>query len=209
MTKTTYAICLSALLIAAPLSATAQTTSTDDITVHVGRASRAVQAYGRSRSVEDLRSAVFEMQAAGNLHALKPDTFVAQRRTIVRGWAQLFKVIDDSYDPTYDPNDPNVRPHWHLPDPQDIPDPNARAAAAAAIAANKQKIARATHYLDVQNVDLLAQSSMKAQLNQFRKVEPDGTDADFTMLDGILQQAGLSSVRRTKINRMFYARPGG
>ena len=65
------------------------------------------------------------------------------------------------------------------------------------------------HYLDVQNVDLLAQSSMKAQLNQFRKVEPDGTDADFAMLDGILQQAGLSSARRTKINSMFYARPGG
>ena len=186
---TTCALCLSAVLLAGPVSAVAQTLATDDVTVHTAGASRALQTYSRSHSIGDLRAAVYEMVAAGNLHALKPDTFVVQRRTVVRGWAQVLKAIEDSYDPTFDPADPKNRPVWQH--------------------ATQQQLARMNHYLDVQHVDMLAQSSLKVQLDQFRKVEPDGTDADFAALDGILQHAGLSSARRMKINSMFYARPGG
>jgi hypothetical protein len=147
--------------------------------------------------------------AAGNLNGLKPNTFVAQRRTLIQGWAELFKAIDDSYDPTYDPDDPKNRPVRNLSNPRDIPDPKLRAAAEAEAAANAQKIARQTHYYDLYRVDVLAQNSLKMQWDQFRRLEPDGTDADFAALDRILQQTGLSNVRRTKVNAMFYARPGG
>lgn len=204
----TKAMCLGTLLIAGSVGAALGATP-DEITVHVSSSSRAVQAFSSSHSLADLRTAVDEMVAAGNLHALKPDTFVAQRRTLVRGWGQVFKAIEDSYDPTYDPNDRNNWPAWGLPDPQGVQDPKARAAAVAAITANQQKIKRASYYHDLNVIDLIAQNALKVQLNQFRKVEPDGTDADFAGLDGILQRSGLSHARRMKINAMFYARPGG
>jgi hypothetical protein len=178
---TTCALCLGAFLLAGPVSAVAHRPATDDVTAHTAGASRALQAYSRSRSIDDLRAAVYEMVAAGN--------FVAQRRTVIRGWAQVFKAIEDSYDPTFDPADRKNRPDWQH--------------------ANQQQMAEMKHYLDVQHVDMLAQSSLKVQLDQFRKVEPDGPDADFAALDGILQQAGLSSARRMKISSMFYAHPGG
>ena len=47
---------------------------------------------------------------------------------------------------------------------------------------------------------------MKAALDLWRRVEPNGTPADFEALDAILQQAGLSTARRTKIDAMFYER---
>jgi hypothetical protein len=196
------------LAIAGSVTATAATPASDEVSAHVDGSSRALQIFARSHSLADLRSAVDEMEAAVNLHALKPDNFVAQRRTLVRGWAQLVKTIEQSYDPTYDPNDRNNRPISGLPDPQSIPDPNGRAWAEAALAANSEKIRRASYYHDLLIIDMRAQTELKTSLDLFRKVEPDGTLPDFAALDGILRQAGLSTARRTKIDAMFYARPG-
>jgi hypothetical protein len=209
LTTTTRALCLSALVIAGPARVMAQAPPTDAVTVHVGAASRAAQAFSRSHSIADLRPAIDEMVSAGNLPGFKPDTFVAQRRTFVRGWAQVLKVIEQSYDPTYDPNDRNNWPAWGFGDPQYIKDPQMQAAAVAALAANDQKVKRMAFYHDRRVLDMLAQATLKVQLDQLRRVAPDGTDADFAELDAILQQAGLSSALRTKINAMFYARPGG
>ncbi|HEY0396318.1 MAG TPA: hypothetical protein VGD01_17675 [Candidatus Elarobacter sp.] len=193
-------------LIAGSLTAEGATPMPDEVTAHANTSSRALQAFAHSRSFADLRLAVDEMEAAVNLHALKPETFVAQRRTLVRGWAQVLKAIEQSYDPAYDPNDRNNWPIRGLPDPQTIPDPTERARVAAALAANSEKIRRASYYHDLSVIDLRAQTLLKTSLDLFRKVEPDGTPADFAALDGILQQAGLSSTRRTKIDAMFYAR---
>jgi hypothetical protein len=63
-----------------------------------------------------------------------------------------------------------------------------------------------SQYHDLHVIDLLALNSLKVQLNQLRKFEPDGTDGDFAALDGILKEAGLSNARRLKIDTMFYAR---
>ncbi len=207
---TTRALCFSVLLMAAPVGVMAQVpATTDNVTVHVAVASRAAQAFSRSHSLLDLRPAIDEMVSAGNLPGFKPDTFVAQRRTLVRGWAQVLKAIEQSYDPTYDPNDRNNWPVWGVPDPQYIKDPQTRAAAVAALAANDQKVKRMSYYHDLHVLDRLAQTTLKVELDQLRRLAPDGTDADFAALDAILQQAGLSSALRTKVNAMFYARSGG
>ncbi|HEY0614742.1 MAG TPA: hypothetical protein VGC96_08875 [Candidatus Elarobacter sp.] len=190
------------------MTVTAALAGMDEITSHVAGASRSVQAFSRSRSFEYLRSAIREMAAAGNLRALTPATFVVRRRTLVRGWAEVLKAIEQSYDRTYDPNDPNNRPRLGLPDPRYARDAQARAAAEAAIAANQQKVTRAAYYHDLAIMDMLAEATMKAELAQFRRVEPDGTDADFPALDEILRRAGLSSARRAKIDAMFDAHPG-
>ncbi|HEY0395113.1 MAG TPA: hypothetical protein VGD01_11525 [Candidatus Elarobacter sp.] len=204
-----YVLYSSAILMTSPVCSAAQQQATDDLASHAAGATRAVQAFSRTHSTEDLRTAVFEMLAAGNLNGLKPSTFVAQRRTLIRGWAELFKAIDDAYDPTYDPDDPKNLPARNLPDPRDIPDQKLRAEIAAEVAANPQKIARRAHYFDLYRVDMLAQNSLKMQWDQLRRVEPDGTDADFAALDRILQQTALNTARRTKINAMFYARGVG
>jgi hypothetical protein len=147
------------------------------------------------------------MGFAANIDALKSQTFVAQRRALVRGWAKVFKTVEQSYDSTYDPNDPHNRIQWGLPDPQYIQDPKARALAVLASAANQQNIKRAGHYHDLMVIDLRAQGLLRVSLDLFRNVEPDGTPPDFAALDGILQQARISSARRTKIDAMFHARP--
>lgn len=203
------ALCLSIFLMAGPVGVRAQTPATDNVTAHVGDASRAAQAFSRSHSFVDIRSAIDAMVSAGNLPGFKSGTFVAQRRTLVGGWAQVLKAIEQSYDPTYDPNDRNNWPVWGLPDPQYIKDPQTRAAAVAALAANDQKVKRMSYYHDLHVLDALAQNTLKMELDQLRRMAPDGTDADFAALDAILQRAGLSSALRTKIDSLFYARPGG
>jgi hypothetical protein len=204
----TCAICLISFVMGGSATTTAATPASDELATHVASSSRALQTFTRSHSFADLSSAVDEMEAASNLHALRPDTFVAQRRTYVRGWAQVLKAIEQSYDPAYNPNDPNDRPISGLPDPQSIPDPNRRATVAALVAANPQKLARASYYHDLLVIDMRAQALLRVTLDQFRKVEPDGTPPDYAALDGILQQAGLSAARRTKIDALFYARGG-
>jgi hypothetical protein len=181
---------------AAAVCVMAQAPATDNVTVHVGAASRSAQAFTRSHAFVDLRAAIDEMVSAGNLPGFQPDTFVAQRRTLVGGWAHVLKAIKQSYDPTYDPNDRNNWPVWGLTDPQYAKDPQTRAAAVAALAANDQKVKRMSFYHDLHVLDLLAQNTLKVELDQLRRLAPDGTDADVAALDTILQQAGLSSALR-------------
>ncbi len=205
MFKMACALSLSAFCIVTPAQTLAQT-PTDNVAVHVAAASRAADTFAQSRSLADLRSAIDEMVSAANLPGFKATTFVAQRRTLVTGWAQVLKVIEQSYDPSFDPNDRTNWPVWGLPDPRSISDPALRAAAVAANAANDQKVKRISAYHDLHVLDLLAQHTMKFELDRLRTLAPDGTDADFTALDAILRRAGLSSALRTKLDTMFYAR---
>jgi len=200
-------VCVISMSFVVPATSAAAVPATDELTAHVDASVQRVQAYTFSRSFADLRSAIDEMERAANLSGLRPETWVVQRRTFVRGWAQLLAAIEQSHDPTYDPNDPKDRPIMNLPEPQSFPDnPKTQAWAAVAIAANPKKLARAYYYHDLQIIDMRAQATMKAALDLWRRVEPNGTPADFEALDAILQQAGLSTARRTKIDAMFYER---
>jgi hypothetical protein len=178
----------------------------DEIAEHVAGSARALQMYARSHAFGDLTAAVDELEAGVNVHLLEPETFVAQRRTLVRGFTRVLKTIEQSYDPTYDPNDPKSRPKLGLSEFEGSPDPKFRAWVAAEIAANPEKIRRASYYHDLMVIDMRAQTLLKVTLDLLRKVEPSGTPADFDALDGILQQAGLSAARRAKIDAMFYPR---
>jgi hypothetical protein len=161
------------------------------------------------------------MDGTIDIDTLTPGNFIATRRTFVRGWAEVLKAIEQSYDPTFDPHNPDDIPvncvtppleasGRQLPctDPKYIVDPKARAAYVDAIAKNDEKNARAMHYTKVLLLDQQAMSSLSLTLDLLRKIAPDGASADFVQLDSILQQVGLSDARRTEIDAMFYARPG-
>ena len=168
----TAAICLITLWIAGSVTAMPATPSPDETAAHVDAASRALETFARSHDFGDLRSAVDEMVAAGDLRALKRETFVAQRRTFVRGWARVLKVIEQSYDPTYDPNDQKNWPITGL-NPAWAPTPEERAREEALLAANPEKLRRSYYYFDVAHIDLLAMVTLRVQLGQFSQSRTD------------------------------------
>jgi hypothetical protein len=180
----------------------------DDLQLHVANSAQALQRFADTRSLGDLRTAVDEMGFALNPDAFTAQTFVAQRRVLVRGWAKVIKTIELSYDPTYDPHDPSNAPQWGLPDPQLIHDPQARQLAIAALAENERRVKRAAYYHDLTIIDLGAQAHLRMSLALLRRIAPAGTPPDAVALDGILQDAAISSARRAKIDALFSASPG-
>jgi hypothetical protein len=182
---------------------------------------QALQRYDSSGSLSDLTSAVSTMDGTVNLDALTPQNFVARRRALVQAWAQILKSIEQSYDPTYNPNDPSNIPQPCVTPPPDangarlpgcsnpnaIQDPSARAKYLAAIEANKQVTQRWNNYWGLVKLDLRAMRVLQMSLQLLQSVAPDGEGADFTALDAIVQQAGISQARRAKIDGFFYQNP--
>jgi len=157
-----------------------------------------------------------------DISTLTPDNFTSTRRELVKAWAPVIRAIEQSYDPAFNPQDPKNIQLICVPappvggrtvsegciDPNNIKDQKARAAFIASIEENKLRTARFRHYWDIRREDDLAMTHLSMTLDLLRKIAPDGAGADFTALDTILRQAGLSNVRRTTIDSMFYARTG-
>jgi hypothetical protein len=183
---------------------------------------QALQRYDSSGSLSDLASAVSTMDGTVNLDALTPQNFVARRRALVQAWAQILRSIEQSYDPTYNPNDPSNIPQLcvvpppdtngnRLPgcaDPNKIQDPAVRAKYLAAIEANKQVTVRWNHYWGLVKLDLRAMRALQMSLQLLQLVAPEGVGSDFSALDAIVQQAGISQARRAKIDGFIYGNPG-
>ena len=181
-----------------------------------------LQVFKASGSLDDLRSAINTMQSSLDLSEVTPQNFIATRRKQVGVWAQILKVIEQSYDPSYDPRDPASRPALclqppmessgkQLPpcaDPKSIQDPAARVAYVTALQENSRKIARAGSYHDLHVIDLNAMGILTSELRLLNRVAPENTPADSVALDGILRQSRISEARRAKIDAMFYARSG-
>ncbi|HEY8298507.1 MAG TPA: hypothetical protein VIG32_10870 [Candidatus Baltobacteraceae bacterium] len=201
-----------ALGIASVGSATAATN--DAVSKHVSISGRALQHFSASHSLEDLNTAIDTMQSALDINAFTPQNFIADRRTLVRGWAQVLRVVASVYDPTFNPHAllacPTPPGGMLVPcaDPNGIKDPAQRASYAAALATFHHYLKQRLRYQQIHNLDQGAMSNLSLALDSLRKLAPDGTPADFVALDGILQQAGLSDARRTKIDAMLCARPG-
>lgn len=188
---------------------------TDDQTdARIASALQGLQRFHSSHSLDDLKASVGALTSAVDMPTIKPENYVARRRAVVRAWAQVLGAIERSYDPTFDPNNPNNTPEeclgppreasgMQLPscaDPNDVQDPVARAAYIAALAANDLKIKRMTFYRNLHNIDDGAMLSLRMNLDSFRRVM---TPSDSAALDRILRQAGLSDARRTEIDAMF------
>ena len=191
-----------------------------------------LQRYKISHSLSDLHAAITTLEGADNLDAyglqrssgpwhvrstLPPDVFNQRRRAIVAAWIEVIKAIDGAYDKTYNPYDmKSVPTDCVLPedgsvtcnvDPLRVADPVKRAAYAAALAENERKLQRSYYYSSLQTIDGLAMTLLKATIDLLRKVAPEGVSDDFSALDAMVREAGLSNVRRALIDAYFYATP--
>src|SRR5579884_620102 len=178
-------------------------------TAHLEAARQAVDAglrqYNRTRSPSILRSTIYSMQGALDVGELTPSNFVAVRRQLVQSWAQIIAVTEHSYDRSFNPADPANIPQTclmpppdgnrRLPscaDPKDIHDPHARALYETELAKNNEVTLRWNTYQQMSQIDRLAMTSLRMQLDVMRKVQPQGAPPDFAALDNIVRSAGIS-----------------
>lgn len=188
--------------------------SADTMSAAVSGSRTHLKIYLNSHSLVDLQDAATSMQSALSLNQITAQNFIQERRTFVQGWANVLHSVENAYDPTFDPN-----LHMHCPvpaggalqpcaDPKYISDVGARAAYMAELNAYSQFLNKRQLYIRLEIIDRGAMNYLEGGLDLLRKVAPDGTPSDFTALDAILQNAGLSTARRDAIDATFYARPG-
>jgi hypothetical protein len=143
--------------------------------------------------------------------------YASSRRELVQAWATIIKAIEQSYDPSFNPKQRFSCPIPPPPasgqlqpcsDPASISDPTARAQYETALANFKLQLAKARRYQQLVNIEGGAFSGLNMSLKLMSEVAPDGTSPDFAALDSILQQTGLATATRAKIDAMFYAGPG-
>lgn len=165
------------------------TPSTDLLATRVPKALQALQHYKSSHSLADIETAVDMLDGTIDIGTLTPQNFVGRRRTIVQAWAEALKVIEQSYDPTFDPNDPknffevgclpltveaSERPPAIVCNAHDVQQLTLqeRTAYAEALQANAAKHNRYNHYNQLVTLDLHAMSSLEASLDLLRDVSP-------------------------------------
>jgi hypothetical protein len=178
----------------------------------ISAAQEALVRYKATHSLEDLRSVVSTMGGTVNIRELTPENLILERRNLVRAWAQILKAIEQSYDPTFDPNErlacpePPAAQGIQLPpcvSPAAVNNPAARAAYLAELNKYYGYVRRVSYYRQLRNVDDWAMLSLRMSLDLYRQVAPKGVSADFDALDTILQQAALGGARRSRIEQML------
>jgi len=159
-----------------------------------------LQRYRISHSLDDLRQSIYDLQGSLFIFDLAPETFVEQRRARIRQWAEILRVIEQSYDPTYDPAVRYWQPSWPLHRPASAAE---NLQYQKELADFKLRTERTNDYIQLQNVDALAMTSLLMEsfaLAHYTKME---TVSDFEALDGILVRAGISDERRLEIDAIF------
>jgi hypothetical protein len=176
---------------------------------------KALISIGDPKSLNELKSAIFAMQSTFDVYAFTAKNLIEQRRTLVRDWAEIFKVIEQAYDPTFDPSDHDDLPtNCVIPpgglscgaDPREIKDRTSRAAYIAEIRANDMKLKQTFYYHEISNIDQLAMASLESSLSVLAQCEPQKSPGDFVALDKIIQETGLSEERRITLDSWFYGR---
>jgi hypothetical protein len=207
------ALCGLASLIVACFAAASAAPTSGPTETGIANASQALVRYASSHSVADLNAAVLAMGGTVDVDSLTPANFMSRRRELVQAWATIIKVIEQSYDPSFDPKQgfscpiPPSQPNGQLQpctDPANISDPTARAQYETALANFRVQVAKARRHQQLVNIEGGAFSGLNMSLKLMSEVAPDGTSPDFAALDSILQQTGLASATRAKIDAMFY-----
>lgn len=185
-------------------------TTTDNTQASIASRMQGLNRFYVSHSLDDLQSTVYTLVSSLNFTTMKPQDYVAHRRTIVRAWASVLAAIQGEYPKDFDPNNINdlptncvPPPGGHYPcgvDPNDISDANVRAQYISAIAANKAKLQRAQLYHRLQVLDMVAMTGLEVNLRDFQK---RGAPPDAAALDDILRAAGLTHARIMHIQSMY------
>jgi hypothetical protein len=205
------AIAVAVLYMLTSAGASGQTPGTGDQTD--GKIANAMAGYYRfqsSHSVEDLRNAAINLVSAIDQRALRTGDVTAHRRSAVAAFAKVLVVLEAIADPGFDPSqrpstcvtpprEPSGRQALRCAAPEDVMDPGTRAQYQAAIDANSVKIQRFSEQMRIYNATSDTLGMLELVLHRFHRRSPD----DSAALDDILQKAGLSKDRRTKIHGMY------
>jgi hypothetical protein len=157
--------------------------------------------YKKSRSVQDkilyLKDAVSHTQSSWTFHSLTPENYIPTRRLIVRMWARVLRAIEDTYDPTFDPNDPSEA---FVISSMPV---GCCGIDAKAIEENNRKIARWNQWHELRNVDLRAMGGLRITLESLNSWSPPGIGNDDKALGKIIRGAGITLKRQVEIDAMF------
>lgn len=182
------------------------------VQARVTNAMQELRTYNSTHSFPALKSAIETLANAVEPRLVSPDDYITFRRTIVEDWASILETIERSYDPTYNPTNPNDLPNdCVLPDnrsvtcnvsPDQVQDPKERADYEARLEANAAKARRALQWHNVLVLDTEAMASMQADLQLFAAA---GAPSDYAALDGIFRRARISKARMAKIDAILAA----
>ncbi|HET9394296.1 MAG TPA: hypothetical protein VFO29_12340 [Candidatus Rubrimentiphilum sp.] len=173
-----------------------------------------LQAYRRSRALDDLRTAIYAMQGTLDVHLFRVGAFTLKRRTFVSGWAQVLRAIEDAYDPKFDPDKRLPCPQLRLdnramsvliPGYCDLTRTQEQNAAVRAKELQDLERYRVSYedYRKVKQLDDLSTSIFETSLDLLGKVAPCGAPSDYAALDRIFVESGISDSRRIKIEAML------
>jgi len=157
--------------------------------------------YKKSHSFQDkilyLKDARSHTQSSWTFRSLTPQNYIATRRLIVRMWARVLRAIEDTYDPTYDPNDPKqivVRYSGPV---------GCCGIDAKVIEENNRRIARWNQWGELRNLDSGAMVGLRMMLEAFNTWSPPGIGNDDKALEKIIRDAGITPKRQVEIDAMF------
>jgi hypothetical protein len=169
--------------------------------------------YRRSRSLEDLQSAMYAMEHSLNVLLFRADAFTLQRRTFVSGWAQVLRAIDDAYDPKFDPDKRLPCPSlWPKDRAASIlipfycgpaPEPQTDSVRNKELQDMERYRISYENYRQVKQLDALAMTIFEGSLEILGRVAPHGAPADYIALDRLFLRSRISESRRIVIEAML------
>ena len=184
---------------------------------HIRASSDALTRYGASHSINDLTAAIKALDGSIDPDTLTPGNFVATRRALVRADVNVLRVVDQSYDPTFNPLDPQNIQFLCVPpppvvgahrcmNPDEIKDLAIRATYAASVNLNSEKVKRNIAFRQIAHLDDYATTMLDIILKFLNSIAPDDVGPDCFALDHIVQQAGLSESKRNHIDTIICSR---
>jgi hypothetical protein len=181
--------------------------TTDQTEARITTALTGLQRFRSSHSIDDLKATSYALFSAVDLREIQAKDLVTRRRSVVTAYAQVLRQIESLSDPAFNPNElptlcvspprePDGRQLPACADPKEISDPATRAAYVTALDANSANIRRRNAQARLYVLADETTSVLELVLRRFHsRAQPDAT-----ALDDILRRAGVSDIRRAKID---------
>ncbi len=199
------AIIIPILLMTALPGATTTNATTSGYRENIANGYGLMAKYTADRSLEDLRLAELQFAQVSVDYAM-PANNVENRRLLLKAWTIWFSLFDETFDPSFDPEDPKntystsvtVPPGYAAGvRPDEISDARVRAQYQKDIDANNRLQTKSLYQSSMRLLLSRAQEAVKVSFGNFKVVSP----ADDKALVAIVQAAKLNKSRAEELDR--------
>jgi type III secretory pathway component EscV len=194
-----HVLCALAIAAFAP-AATPQSTTNDQkeithtLPTPIDQARQQLKEYERTKSTNDLESAIRTLYQVASLHVGKISEQFPTNKEQARMWLELLAAIERNQDPKFDPNDPQCRVSRSF-----NPRPDRDSAAnEKAWEEHKKKSKWAYLQIKLRNVEREIASRLDLLVLNRYKARPE----DQTELDQLLRESGVSASRQEKVKEI-------